>query len=558
MWQGKRRSGHMQASGFWTRERLDGCGLIPSSMPLLPNPHGPRDVAGVLDAALAKTPDAPALIDRFGQLSYADLDAAANALAAAFVERGIGEGERIAGCATNHNELVIAFLASQRIGAVWVGINRALALPEMKYVIEDSGAALFLCPAVTAAAARGWIGEGLRHVMSLDPGDPGSDLARAIEQHRGAPRPAVTIDPWAPAGIAYTSGTTGFPKGVVHSQHNMMVTATISVEYSGDGVPETVRGTALPLTILNCMILGPLAALSTGAPHVNLDRIDALGVAEWIGAERIANISLVPTLIQDLLTNPDIDQEQLSSLRWLVVGGSAVPQALPQLYRQRFGRRMTVGYGLTEGPNGVAKTHEGSPEGNGVIGRPLPHLHLAILDEAGNEVPHGETGEIAIRAIDHGPWAGVYKPTLGYWNRPEATAKLLRGGWVCTGDVGMRDASGEFFIRDRGSDLILRGGANVYPAEVERVLRMDAQVRDCAVVGRPHARLGQSVAAFIEVEGLSALEEQMLLDRLRELCATNLAAYKAPKDWVVLPAMPRNAMGKIVKTQLVAMVAQTA
>jgi len=350
----------------------------------------------------------------------------------------------------------------------------------------------------------------------------------------------------------------GFPKGVVHSQHNMMVTATISVEYSGDGVPETVRGTALPLTILNCMILGPLAALSTGAPHVNLDRIDAQGVAEWIGSERIANISLVPTLVQDLLTRADIDQQQIASLRWLVVGGSTVPQALPQLYRERFGRRMTVGYGLTEGPNGVAKTHEGSPEGAGVIGRPLPHLHLAILDEAGKEVPRGETGEIAIRAVDHGPWAGVYKPALGYWNRPEATAELLHGGWVHTGDVGLEDASGEFHIRDRGSDLILRGGANVYPAEVERVLRMDARVRDCAVVGRPHARLGQSVAAFIEVEGLSAGEERMLLDRLRDLCAVNLAAYKAPADWVVLPAMPRNAMGKIVKTQLVESLAQTA
>jgi len=548
----------MRASGYWSKARLDNFGLFPSPVPLLPNPHGPRDVASVLDEALARNPDAPALIGRFGRLSYAELDAASNALATAFRALGITEGDRIAGCAANHNELVVAFLASQRIGAVWVGINRALALPEKKYLIDDCGAALFLCDAAMAEAARCWIGERLRHVMTLDPGDPASDLARAIERHHGAARPAVAIDPWAPAGIAYTSGTTGFPKGVVHSQHNMMVTATISVEYSGDGVPETVRGTALPLTILNCMILGPLAALSTGAPHVNLDRIDAPGVAEWIGSERIANISLVPTLVQDLLTRADIDQQQIASLRWLVVGGSTVPQALPRLYRERFGRRMTVGYGLTEGPNGVAKTHEGSPEGAGVIGRPLPHLHLAILDEAGKEVPRGETGEIAIRAVDHGPWAGVYKPALGYWNRPEATAELLRGGWVHTGDVGLEDASGEFHIRDRGSDLILRGGANVYPAEVERVLRMDARVRDCAVVGRPHARLGQSVAAFIEVEGLSAGEERMLLDRLRELCAVNLAAYKAPADWVVLPAMPRNAMGKIVKTQLVESLAQTA
>ena len=541
----------MQASGYWSEARIREFGLLPVPHPLLPNPRGPRDVASVLNVALERAPDAPALIGRFGRLSYAELDQAANAAAVAFSALGIGEGDRIAGSAANHNELVIAFFASQRLGAVWVGINRALALPEKKYLLDDSGASLFLCDADTAETARTWIGEGLRYVMTLDPGDPGSDLARAVSDHRGAARRGVAINPWAPAAIAYTSGTTGFPKGVVHSQHNMMVTATISVEHSGDGVPETVRGTALPLTILNVMILGPLAALSTGAVHVNLDRIDAQGVAEWIGQEKIANISLVPTLVQDLLTRPDIDQEQLRSLRWLVVGGSTVPQSLPQLYKERFGRRMTVGYGLTEGPNGVAKTHENSPEEAGVIGRPLPHLHLAILDKEGREAPRGEVGEIAIRATDTGPWAGVYKPTLGYWKRPEPTAKLLHGGWVHTGDVGVQDESGEFHIRDRGSDLILRGGANVYPAEVERVLRLDPQVRDCAVVGKPHARLGQTVAAFIETESGPESERQALIERLQGLCTTNLAAYKAPVDWILLPVMPRNAMGKIVKAQLV-------
>jgi hypothetical protein len=258
------------------------------------------------------------------------------------------------------------------------------------------------------------------------------------------------------------------------------------------------------------MILGPVAALSTGAPHVNFDRIDAQGVPGWIGRESIANISLV----QDLLTRPDIDQEQVRFLRWLVVGGSTVPQALPRLYQERFGRRMTVGYGLTEGPNGVAKTHEDSPDETGCIGRPLPHLHLAVLNEGGVEVPRSTAGEIAIRAAAQGEWANVYTPALGYLNRPEASAKLLRGGWVHTGDVGIQDEAGEFHIRDRGSDLILRGGANVYPAEVERVLRMEPALRDCVVVGKAHARLGQSVAAFIEADCGSTQEEEALVARL--------------------------------------------
>jgi len=540
----------MRESLFWSEARIREFGLLPAVAPLIANPHGPRDVATVLDHVLAATPDAPALIGRFGKLSYAELDGAANALAAAFQKLGIGEGDRIAGSLANHNDLVIAFLASQRLGTIWVGINRSLALPEKKYLLDDCSAALFLCDAKTAEAAREWVGSTLRHVMTMDAGDPNTDLAQALTRYKDAPRPKVTIDPWAPAAIAYTSGTTGFPKGVVHSQHNMMVTATVSVEYSGDGVPETVRGSALPLTILNVMILGPLAALATGARHVNLDRIDALGVAEWIGQEGIANISLVPTLVQDLLTRPDIDQDQLRSLRWLVVGGSTVPQALPSLYRERFGRRMTIGYGLTEGPNGVAKTHEDSPEVSGVIGRPLPHLQLAILDEGGVEVARGEVGEIAIRAVDSGPWAGVYKPALGYWNKAEATAKLLRGGWMHTGDVGIQDSTGEFHIRDRGSDLILRGGANVYPAEIERVLRMDAEVRDCAVLGRPHPRLGQTVAAFIEAEVEPGAGREAFIERLQALCAANLAAYKTPVDWFVVATMPRNAMGKIVKAQL--------
>jgi acyl-CoA synthetase (AMP-forming)/AMP-acid ligase II len=232
----------MAVSRYWTESRIEALGLIPSSHAGRANPHGPAEVASLLDDQVAHTPDSVALIGRFGRMSYAELDRGANAAAAAFAALGIGEGDRIAASGANHNELVTAFLASQRLGAIWVGINRALAVPEKKYLVEDCGAALFLCDRATAEEARGWIDAGpLRHVRTLEPGDAGSDFVRALAVHDGAARPDVSIDPWAPAAIAHTSGTTGFPKGVVHSQHNMMVTATISVEHSGDGVPETVR-----------------------------------------------------------------------------------------------------------------------------------------------------------------------------------------------------------------------------------------------------------------------------------------------------------------------------
>jgi len=539
-------------SSYWKADRYAEYGLIASATCKDP-PYGPRDVATVLDEVLARAPDSPALIDRHVRLSYRDLDARVNAAAAAMSALGVRPASRVAGSSINDSELVVAFLATQRLGAIWVGINRAYAAPEKRHLIEDSGATLFLCDAATATDAQQWdiVRDGLTKVETIIPGDASCHWRRTVDLHAGASRPQVVIDPAAPAAIAYTSGTTGFPKGVVHSQHNMIVTALISSEYSGDGQPETVRGTALPMTILNVMILGPVTAFATGASHVNLDRIDAVGVAEWIAAERINNINLVPTIVHDLLTRDDIDPADLDSVKWLVVGGSTVPKSLPELYRARFGKRMTVGYGLTEGPNGVAKTTEHSPDMAGVIGRPLPHLALAILDESGAEVPRGTVGEIAIRPTDQGPWASVYTPTLGYWRNAAATAKLLRGGWVHTGDIGLQDEDGEFHIRERGSDLILRGGANVYPAEVERVLRQHPQVRDCAVLGKPDERLGQAVVAFIEP---SRLEDDgtSLTGELQALCEQNIARFKIPAEWFIVKTMPRNAMGKIVKGKLTA------
>lgn len=532
-------------SGGWRIERYRAHGLRPSPT-RRPNPAGPKDVASVLDQWLAERPDAPALVGRHGRLTFAELDRAINAAAGVFRTWGIGPGDRVAATIANHNELVIAFLATQRLGAIWVGINRAYAPPEKSYLLEDSGASLYLADPESAQAVSA---PGLRRIVEVTAGVSGSAWEAAVASHAGAARPALPIDPWAPAAIAYTSGTTGFPKGVVHSQHNMIVTASVNVEYSGDGVPETVRGTAMPLTILNVMILGPVAALSTGAVHVNMDRIDALGVAEWIVREQVSNMSLVPTVVRDLFLRPDIDQQDLRSLSWLVVGGSTVPPELPQIFEQRFGRRMTIGYGLTEGPNGIAKTGPDSPILPGLIGRPLPHLRMAILGPDGRELPPGEEGEIAFRESVDGRWAGVYTPPLGYWNRPEETDVLLAGGWVHSGDVGVCDEYGDFHIRDRRSDLIVRGGANVYPAEVERVIRMVDRVRDCAVLGLPDERLGQIVAAFVEPT-TSGAPGDGLIEELRDFCLANLAAYKVPVTWQLVEALPRNAMGKVMKTQL--------
>jgi acyl-CoA synthetase (AMP-forming)/AMP-acid ligase II len=514
-------------------------------------PTGPRDVASLLDGPVRDMPEAPALIGRYERLTYAQLDERVNAGAAFLRSLGVSEGDRVAATTHNHTDIVTAFLAVQRLGAIWLGITRNTAPGEKRYILENAGAKVYLADKAAETQAEGLRGQlpDLQHLVGMEPGDEDSGWRAGVAAHVGAGRPDVEIDPWAPACIAFTSGTTGFPKGVVHSQHTMLVAMTAGSALRGlpPPGPETIRGVALPLTIQNMMIIGAVGGLGSGSPLVCVDRIDAEGVADWIEAEQINTLSLVPTVVQDMLTLPQIGPEKLQSLINLGVGAAPVPEGLPSLYQERFGRRIGVGYGLTECPTGVAARDENSPDVQGCIGHALPHLEVIIQDEAGQAVPDEEAGEICFRAQQTGPWAHVYAGPLGYWRNPEATAKLLRGGWLHTADVGsFKD--GELYIHDRRTDLIIRGGSNIYPAEVERVIRMDPRVRDVAVVGKPDARLGEVVAAFVETH--KPQRDSTLIADLQALCLEQIATYKTPVEWILVEDLPRNAMGKVVKPQL--------
>jgi acyl-CoA synthetase (AMP-forming)/AMP-acid ligase II len=534
---------------FWTLERLSEYGLQPPSA-RVPMPEGPQDVASVIERALRERPRSVALVGRHDRLTFEEMDARVRAAGQFLRELGVGEGDRVGACASNHVDIVIAFLAVQRLGAMWVSINRNYAPPEKRFLLEDSGACVFLGDdrAVDEIEGQAERPPALRHVIRMEPGDAASDWRQGVEARLGNSPAFPQIDPWAPAAIAYTSGTTGFPKGVVHSQHNMALAAWVANMLSERMDADVVRATALPMTILNLMILGPVAAFGTGARHICIDRIDAEGVAEWVEREQVNTLSLVPTVVQDMLTLPAISPNALRSITRLVAGGAVVPQSLPGLYEARFGHQLRVGYGLTECPTGVSGSGERTPAVQGAIGRPLFHLEVAIQDEAGRPVPNGEAGEICFRATKGGPWADVYAGPLGYWNRGDATAHLLRGGWVHTGDIGSYDADGELYIHDRRNDLIIRGGSNIYPAEVERILREDTRVRDCAVVGKSDPRLGEVVVAFIEP--FEANGNEGLVADLEAYCQGRIAKYKIPVHWEVVPGMPRNAMGKILKGEL--------
>lgn len=512
-----------------------------------PIPVGAPTVAQGLDRALAERPEAEALVGRFVRLSFAELEDEINAAAAFIASYGIAKGDRVAASTANHTDIVVAFFAVQRLGAIWVGMNRRYARQEKRFLLEDAGVRLMLADNEGIEQMDSIAAEIGCVLVGMEPGDAASEWRKGLDAHSGAARPVVDIDPHAPAAIAYTSGTTGFPKGAVHSQHTIMTAAAASSLQVAE--ESSILGTALPLTILNLMILGPVTTAILRCAHVCMDRVDALGSAEWIGKEKISSMSCAPTTAFDMLTNPEIAPASLASLTRLSVGGATVPERLPELYRERFGALPKVGYGLTEAPTGVASSSDKTPRVQGAIGAPLIHLDIAILDTEGEKVANGEEGEICIRATDQGDWADVYRPMLGYWKRPEATVAALRGGWLHTGDVGFLDDQGELHIRDRRSDIIFRGGSNVYPAEVERVLRTDNRVADCAVLGRPDERLGERVVAFVEALP-AARDDATLVDDLIAICKDHIAGYKIPVEWHLVEAMPRNAMNKIVKPEL--------
>lgn len=516
----------------------------PESRPEIPG--GPQTVADVLDRGCARGPERLALVGRHGRLTYAELDAAANRAAQALAAAGVGPGDRVAACLPNDVDIVIAFLGAMRLGAIWVGVNRVLAPPEKVYVLCDAGAKLLLATPEAEAELAPHRGElaALESLLVVDPTRPDAGW-RARVAAAPARRPDVAIDPFGPAAIAYTSGTTGYPKGAVHSQHNILLPGAVSVA-SGTYDPALPQGAVLPLTILNLIVLGPVTAFQFGTTCVAMDRIDPVGIAEWVEREKVSSFAGVPTILHDLLTHPEVTPERLAPLVAPLVGGAECPEEFRVLYRERFSCEVAIGYGMTEAPTAVTRAEgEPSPE-PGLCGKALAQVEIAILDEAGRPMPPGREGEICVGPAREGPWAGIYTPMLGYWGRPEATGKALRQGWYHSGDVGVLTGDGTLFIRGRRNELILRGGANVYPAEVERVLREAPGVAEAAVLGLPDERLGERVVAAVRPEPGAELSA----DGLRARCAEQLARYKVPDRIVFVDAMPRNAMSKVVKREL--------
>ncbi|HZT67845.1 MAG TPA: AMP-binding protein [Acidimicrobiales bacterium] len=510
------------------------------------SPAAPRAISEVFAPVLADDPGRPALVTRSGRWTYAELDRLADRAAGALARLGVAPGDRVAAALPNEVDIVVAFHGAMRLGAVWVGVNRALAAPEKSFILSDSGASLLLCDQGTADQLASASAElpGLRRTVVVETADRTGDWPAALASVPDGERPSP-VDPLAPAAIAYTSGTTGFPKGAVHSQHNLLLPGAALVASRRYG-PSLRKGDCLPLTILNMLVLTTLLASQAGACSVIMDRIDAEGVAEWIDSEAVTTWNGPPALIHSLTNLASVRSEQLASLDEVWTGGADCPETMRQSFQAKFGQPVLATYGLTEAPTVVAIDGRDGSHRPGASGRPLPHLEVSIVGEDGERLERGQTGEICVGPKLDGPWAGAYRTVLGYWGRPDATEAVLRGGVLHTGDVGFLDEGGFLFVRDRKNQVIIRGGANVYPAEVERVIQAAPGVAACAVVGVPDERLGERVAAAVELMP----EAQLSADDLTRHCLENLARYKTPERIVFVDGFDRNSMGKIDRRRL--------
>lgn len=505
----------------------------------------PKTIADIFTGALARNPGKTALIAPDRRLTYAELDAEIDKAAAALQGLGIGKGDRVAASLDNCTDIVIAFHATARLGAIWVGISCLFAVPEKRYILHDSGSRILLAEdsIITSLKHRR---DGLQYVScssGTDPDDPWRSMLRTA----GAFRPPSGIEPDTPVGIAYTSGTTGRPKGVIHSHRNLLMPGAVQVATRPGYGPDMVKVDFIPLTILNMMVLTTLLVFQAGGTCVLAKTADAEALASLIERERATVFQGVPAVLHNMIVKDAVTRAMLSSLCEVLTGGAATPEPLLAGFRGKFGHSIVGTYGMTEAPTMFAiESPQAVDHAPNASGKALPHIDLFAEGPGGERLAAGETGEICAKPANAGPLAGFYTPMLGYWNRPEATDAVLRNGCVHTGDIGYVDAEGRVFITDRKNLLIIRGGANVYPAEVQRVLASDTRVADSAVFGMPDERLGERVVAAVQlVAGARVTAEE-----LQALCAKELARYKVPERIVFVDAFPRNAMNKVIRAEL--------
>jgi acyl-CoA synthetase (AMP-forming)/AMP-acid ligase II len=486
-----------------------------------------------------RKPDRVALVSPAGRRSYGELDALVNRTANALAAAGLKKGERLALMSPNTEGFVLTFYAAMRLGGIVVPVNPRMAAPEVTYLLDDSGARAFVFDASLSQVALPACEAGAEKpaiVLTADPSDEHDSLATRAAL-ASPDHPDVEVGEDDDAEILYTSGTTGRPKGVLLDQHRVVWDGANMNMAVGLADGEAMLHVA-PLyhsAELNLFLNG---GMLVGAKHVLLPAFDPATVLETMEAEAITAFFGVPTMYKFMLATPDFSERDLSA--WRIGMFGAAPMA-PALIEQLASAAPTVRLfnlcGPTEaGPGGIYMGPEEMkqrPEANGWA---VVNTEARVVDEQDNDVAAGQTGEIILRGET------IMKR---YWNKPEATAEALRGGWLHTGDVGRIDADGCITLVDRKKDMIITGGMNVYSVEVENALASHPDILDCAVVGLPHPDYGESIVAVATPkEGA-----ELTLAQLREHTMKSIADYKAPHR-LIIDTVPRNPSGKIVKHEL--------
>ncbi|HEY6796594.1 MAG TPA: long-chain fatty acid--CoA ligase [Kineosporiaceae bacterium] len=484
-------------------------------------------------------PGRTALVQGEESLTYAELSDRARRLAAVLAEAGVRRGDRVAYLGPNDIATFVTFFASGLLGAVFAPLNTRLSGPEIRYMLDDCtpAALVHATPLAETLASAGPLNPSVRLTLEVaSPSSPGDAFRRAVTAAQPlAEAPPVALD--EAALILYTSGTTGRPKGAVLT-HGNLTWNTFNQLGHFDTVSTDRALCFSPL--FHAVGLGQvsLPTLFKGGSVEVLPRFDAGTVLDLVHRHRITAFAAVPTMLQMMCEHPAWATTDLSSLRYVNYGGSSVPEKVARAWLDR-GVQVLQGYGMTEAAPGVAMAiHEGSRERPVSIGMPHFFTDVAGLDAAGPVPLGGEPAELLVR----GP--NVF---AGYLNRPEeSAAAFLTGGWFRTGDVVRTDPDGWMYAVDRVKDMIISGGENIYPAEVEAVILQLDGVSSAAVVATPDERWGEVGTAFIQCAPGADLDEATVRPHLE----ANLARYKIPKYLEFLPDLPRTATGKIRRNEL--------
>jgi long-chain acyl-CoA synthetase len=490
------------------------------------------NLASLLVESAERAPDSPAI--RLGdlELGYGDLDDRSARLATLLHEKGLEPGDRVGVMLPNVPEFPVAYYGVLRAGCVVVPMNVLLKRREIAFYLEDSGAKLLLAWHGFLEEARDGAADAGAELVEVEP----ASFAAMLAELEPTPGLVETAEDDT-AVILYTSGTTGKPKGAELTHMNLFRNADVSSRTTSEIAQGDVVLGALPLFHSFGQTVSMNASLMVGACLTLVPRFDPGEALATMQRDGVTHFYGVPTMYGALLHHPERESFDTSALRICITGGASMPVEVLRGFEDAFGAKVMEGYGLSETSPVACSNHPDKERKAGSIGTPIEGVEMQVVDEDDNPVAQGEVGEIVIRG---------HNIMKGYWQRPEATAEAMRGGWFHSGDMARTDEDGYFYIVDRKKDLIIRGGYNVYPREVEEVLYEHPKIREAAVVGVPHDEWGEEIGAAVVLHDGEELPPEEVGAYVKE----RIAAYKYPRVVWFIDELPKGPTGKILKREI--------